>query len=174
MSIMIVDNFFDNFNEVKNLCKNTKLYNLKQFNKKFKSKENWPGKRSDVLKKTNPLLFNKFIKQLPNKFPLLLFTNKIFLDVCIHLRLKNDKEDWIHTDHKCGIHYTLLIYLGKTNLSSGTLFYQEEGDTPSMTVKYIENRAVLFDSSIRHKSLLNYGNSIKDGRLTLNCFITKI
>jgi len=174
MTVMVVDNFFNDFKNIKKLYKNIELYNLKKFNKKFKVKENWPGQRSDVLKKSSPLLFSKLIQQIPKKFPVPLFTKKVFVDSCIHLRLKKDKEDWIHTDHECGIHYTLLIYLSKTNLKSGTLLYPNKGNIPSMNVGYVENRAVLFDSSIRHKSLLNYGNSIEDGRLTLNCFITKL
>jgi Rps23 Pro-64 3,4-dihydroxylase Tpa1-like proline 4-hydroxylase len=40
-----------------------------------------------------------------------------------------------------------------------------------VSVKSIKNRCVFFDSRIRHGSILNYGNDINDGRLTINGFI---
>ena len=40
-----------------------------------------------------------------------------------------------------------------------------------VNVKYIQNRAVIFHSKRLHKSHLNFGKNINDGRLTLNSFI---
>ena len=87
----------------------------------------------------------------------------------VHLRLNNSEEDWIHTDDQW--QKTLIIYLSETNLKSGTCFYENNSNIPSTTINFIKNRALLYDGNIRHMSLLNYGNSIHNGRLTLNCFI---
>jgi len=87
----------------------------------------------------------------------------------VHLRLNEDNEnDWIHTDPN---YYTLMVYLSDTNLKSGTAIYPENGDEPSTVVGFVQNRALLFRSYQRHKSVNNYGSSLEDGRLTLNCFI---
>ena len=92
----------------------------------------------------------------------------------IHLRLANDNEkDFIHTDNASEESFlNMLIYLSETNLNSGTGFYKEGIEEPYLIVPFIKNTAVFFPGhKIRHKSLLNYGKNIRDGRLTLNGFI---
>ena len=168
---IIQDNFFSNFNNIKDSFKKIPLYDLKTYNKNISTKpENWPGKRSANIFKINPFLFNLIIKEMYEKFGQILPPN-IIMSSFVHLRLSEDEgKDWIHTDKTCG-DWSLLVYLSKTNLNSGTCLYEKENEKPSTTVNFVQNRAFLFDSSILHKSLHNHGDNIENGRLTLNCFI---
>lgn len=83
-----------------------------------------------------------------------------------HVRFENDRDDWIHTDKGT----TILIFLSETNLESGTTFY-DSNDNLTDDIGFIQNRAVMFNGSIRHMSKKNYGTSIENGRLTVNVFI---
>lgn len=169
MKAIIVDNFFDNFYNIEECFKKIPLYNLKQYNKKFPKIGTWPGYRSADLSIVNPFLYNLVVKEIFDKFKIDFFTSARFIEMksVMHLRTANSEEDWIHKDDS---QKTLLIYLSKTNLESGTCLYEED-NSPSTTVKFVQNRALLFDANVKHSSLLNYGNDINDGRLTINCFI---
>ena len=168
MKALIVENFFDNFKNIKDNFKSIPLYDLKTFNKKFSDEvQNWPGKRSDNLSIRNPFLFNLIVKEMYEKFGKILPPH-ITMSAYIHLRLSKDK-DWVHKDRNHDL--SLLVYLSETNLNSGTCLYEEDDGPPSTTINFVQNRALLFDSNVLHKSLHNHGNDIDNGRLTLNCFI---
>ena len=90
------------------------------------------------------------------------------MSVNTHLRLGKDEEpDYIHTDPD---DYTMIVFLSKTNLKSGLNIY-DENKQETQNIKFVQNRAVIFDSKQYHRSSLNYGDNINNGRLTLNCFI---
>mgnify|MGYP003136386318 CR=1 FL=1 len=165
------DNFFDNFEIIKEQFKKIKLYNLKDYKKLFDQESNWPGFRSDDLYKIEPFLFNLIIKEIFDKFNNQI--NRPFkIKSYVHLRLdKDNSKDFIHTDDT---HFdlTMLVFLSENNLSSGTGLYKTtKSKNPFKSYKFKQNRAVLFDSSIPHKSLNNFGQSIENGRLTLNSFL---
>jgi hypothetical protein len=168
MNTIIVDNFFDNFNNIKDLFKNFQLFNKDEFSKKFGT-QTWPGFRSADLWTENPILFNLIIKEIFSKFGNQPFQNKrLSMKSHIHLRLKEDNEkDWIHKDNNFA---TLMVFLSDTNLGSGTCLYDENKNL-THTINFVQNRALLFNSKIYHKSLNNYGDNLQNGRLTLNCFI---
>ena len=89
----------------------------------------------------------------------------------MHLRLSEDfKNDFIHKDL---VEYTLMIYLSETNLSSGTKLY-DDNECCTQTINFVQNRAVIFPGCVNHKSMLNYGDNIDNGRLTLNVFLNSI
>jgi hypothetical protein len=166
MKLQVVDNFFDNFNLIEKEFKKIKLYSLEQFNKNFKNNSNWPGFRSAPLYEDNPFLFNLFLKEFKIKFN---WSLPIYIDFYMHLRLyEHQKEDWVHKDSS---DLGLIIYLNN-NLDSGTNFYLDNQEKPDMSIKMVKNRCILFDSKINHKSSLNFGKDINDGRLTLNGFIS--
>ena len=75
--------------------------------------------------------------------------------------------DFIHTDAS---HLTMIVFLGKTNLDSGLNLYDNHNQE-IVHIKYVQNRAVIFHSRRFHKSHLNFGDNIDNGRLTLNCFL---
>jgi hypothetical protein len=176
MKTIIVDNFFDNFNLIENEFKKIKLYTREEFNNLHESitgtKETWPGYRSWLLSEVNPFLFNLFLKEFDIKFDNF-FNGKLFkAKTHIHLRLKEDEEkDWIHTDDPA--HYSFLVYLSKTNLDSGTQLFNEKNELIT-DIKFVQNRAVLFDSKYNHRSKGNHGTDIHNGRLTFNAFFNII
>lgn len=178
MDAIIINNFFDNFVNIKNEFKKIPLLTLDEMNKKHWAKdrrpENWPGKRSENLADTNPFLFNLIHKELISKTNLFNNTD-MNMHACVHLRLDKDNQnnnskegDFIHSD-PCD--YTLMVYLSDTNLKSGTALYPPKGDVPDVMTNFVQNRAFLFKGFIRHMAIHNHGDSIENGRLTLNCFI---
>tara|TARA_R100001530_G_scaffold136319_1_gene116407 strand:- start:110 stop:625 length:516 start_codon:yes stop_codon:yes gene_type:complete len=169
MNAIVVDNFFNNYNNIKDYFKKIPLYDLEAYNKKFKQKQTWPGQRSPDILKYNPCLYNLILKEFFDKFNI--GVNHILMDAFIHLRLEKDEiHDWIHQDSARGHTHTLMVYLSETNLNSGTILYNDEHQ-PTTTVNFVQNRAFLFKSELWHSSLNNHGNNIEDGRLTLNCFL---
>ena len=167
--IVVIDNFFDNFDVIKDHFR--KIPFFKRENYKLGPDEkmgNWPGFRTRPLIESEPFLFNLFLKHYYEKIG---YTPEFNVSADLHVRLTEDEsKDWIHDDYAVA-DFSLLVYLSETNLNSGTCFYENNSDIPSTTVNFIQNRALLYDGNIRHMSLLNYGNSIHNGRLTLNCFI---
>ena len=171
MEVIIKENFFYNFNNIKNEFKKIKRYKSREFNKKFNENQDWPGERSQDLFKNNPFLFNLIVKELYEKFNNILQNKRINLLCYTHLRLdKDNSKDFIHCDGKHDL--SLLVYLSDTNLESGTALHGYlEQDPQTMAIGFVQNRALMFDSKIYHKSMLNYGSNTDHGRLTLNCFI---
>jgi hypothetical protein len=170
MKHIIVDNFFDNFNYIENSFKEIKMYDKKEYISKFKAnEENWPGKRSYVLNSENAFLFNLFIKEFDIKFSNPFNGIPTNIKSHIHLRTKKDEiEDFIHRDIS-SCNYTCLIFLSKTNLNSGTNIYSENKEIIT-SIKFVQNRAILFDSNYLHSAFGHYGDDVNDGRLTLNAF----
>ena len=168
--IIVVDNFFDNFNNIKDRFKEISLYSLDEFlklNKKEDREQGWPGKRSFDFYKAEPFLFNLILNEFHTKFDNFFNNKKFWCRSYAHLRLNEDNEkDFIHTDP---VDYSLLIYVSETNLNSGTCFYDDNNNV-TQTVNFIQNRAVLFPGHIKHCALNTYGINIDDGRLTLNAF----
>tara|TARA_R110000803_G_C11887133_1_gene310493 strand:+ start:350 stop:859 length:510 start_codon:yes stop_codon:yes gene_type:complete len=166
MKLQVIDNFFDNYSRIEPEFKKIKLYNLKDFNDEFKDNQEWPGFRSEAIHQGNPFLFELFLKEFKQKFEMHM---PFAVDLYLHLRLGQDQvKDWIHKDLACQL--GMIIYL-TDNLESGTNFYKDNSEVPNTTVNMVKNRAILFDSQTDHKSMLNFGNSLDDGRLTLNGFV---
>ena len=169
--LIILDNFFQNLEDLLSYFKKIPLFSQNEFNKKFKRNDTWPGFRSAELQfSETPLtiLLNKIIveKQIP-------LPERYRFKYGLHLRLASDeKKDFIHTDDSYGCFKTCIIYLSKTNFNSGTKLYLNGEDESSLfaDIKFIQNTACIFNASIPHKSGLNFGSSIEDGRLTLNLF----
>lgn len=168
-NINVCFDFLPFVEDIYKLCKNNiQLLTLKDHPQYQNTKSTWPGLRSLEISESEPFLFLHIIdvaKQKLNFKPSLYAEIKCY----IHLRLEqNDSEDWVHKDG-CD---TLLIYLSETNLSSGTSFYSEEKEEIAK-VSFLQNTAIFFDGNINHKSLSNYGNSLDNGRMTINIFCYK-
>ena len=168
---IVIDNFFDNFQLLEQQFKKIPLFSLDKHTELPKGTK-WPGKRSTSLLESNPFLWQLIVKEIMGKSQ----NQRLIYDTWtmianLHLRLKEDNEkDWIHTDPD---DLTMIVFLAKTNLNSGlSLYNKDKQETTS--IKFVQNRAVIFDGRNLHKSSLNYGDSIENGRLTLNCFINFI
>tara|TARA_B100000073_G_C23659013_1_gene543739 strand:- start:56 stop:580 length:525 start_codon:yes stop_codon:yes gene_type:complete len=168
---IIIDNFFDNFELLEQQFKKIPLFSLDEHKEVTKS-ASWPGKRSLSLLESNTFLWQLIVKEIMSKSQndkLIYHTWRMVASV--HLRLKEDNEkDWIHTDPD---DLTMIVFLGKTNLNSGLSLYNIDKEETT-SIKYVQNRAVIFDGRNLHKSSLNFGDNIENGRLTLNCFINFI
>jgi hypothetical protein len=164
--VIVVENYFDHFNLILPEIKKTKLYTQKEFNKKYTSQiQTWPGKRSGDLYQESPILLAYALSYF-NKFNINVNDVKIFS--YIHLRGQDQQtKDWIHKDD-CS--YSMLVYLNNTNLNSGTYLYDESNNIIA-DVKYVQNRAVLYNGSYNHMGYGHFGDSPENGRLTLNFFI---
>ena len=163
------ENFFTNLDYILPELYKIKLYTKEEFNKKF-DKQQWPGLRSEPLPDYHPILTSYILDNLKN---LPIFSNTKFrLGMYLHLRLpEDDPKDWIHKDE--GEDFAGLIYLNKTNLSSGTLIYDDEKNIIN-DMKYVKNRFICYNGSYNHKGYGYFGDSVKNGRLTLNLFMKKV
>ena len=170
--IISYDSFFDNFDELKGCFKTIPLYTAKDLSEKFnRINETWPGTRSRWLNETDETksLYFLFIKEFNHKLGHVFSDKRIQLNLSIHLRLDEDEQkDWIHTDDDTA-DYSMIVNLSDTNLNSGTSFY-DNNNNEVLTTKFIQNRAVIFKSDIRHRAKGNHGTNIDNGRLTMNAF----
>ena len=167
MNTIIVDNFFDNFENIEQSFKNIKRYSCEEYTPLFGDNGKWPGFRSQDIFYTDRFLFNLVLKEMNQKINHNL--KKIWMSCHTHLRLNENKEP-IENIHKDPCYATLMVFLSKTNLKSGTCLF-DENQNLTTTVNFVQNRAVIFKSDTFHSSLYNHGESIEDGRLTLNAFI---
>ena len=167
------EHFFSDIDLILPEIKKIKLYNQEEHNLITKQNSTWPGYRSMPLIKTNPILWQYVNELLFNKKIIAKGGWKIFS--CIHLRLKKNKiEDWIHKDEADGQYdSTCLIYLSDTNLESGTRLYDDNKNLIN-DIKFVKNRAIIFSGNYNHMGYGHYGDSIDNGRLTLNIFLKKI
>jgi hypothetical protein len=173
--LIIVDNFFSNIDYLLPYLKNIPLYSQDEFNKKFKDVQTWPGFRSeDLVLSERPLtiLIKNTIENLKIPMP-----KQYGMKAFLHLRLEsNEKEDWIHTDDAYNCFKTCIVYLSETNFNSGTKFFLDKNnkDTLFSDIKLIKNYACIFNSNVPHRSGLNFGSDINNGRLTLNLFFYNV
>tara|TARA_R100001460_G_C3497176_1_gene169960 strand:+ start:234 stop:746 length:513 start_codon:yes stop_codon:yes gene_type:complete len=169
MNLIQEDNFFPELDYLLPQIKHTKLYTQEETRKILKTDNvNWPGKRSLPLNEVNPIL-HEFIKCLINEKNLLERGNWRIASF-LHLRLEGDNEkDWIHTDED---DLAALIYLSNTNLNSGTNLY-DKNDNLINDIKFVKNRFVMYTGSTRHMGYGHHGNSIDNGRLTINLFLNR-
>jgi len=170
---IVIDNFFEDINEIYNYVKTLETFNSKNYPNDPKvntAKIDWPGYRSNQLAGEDLWLTNKFGNAF-RKHLTGLITGQFQLHMFSHLRLDEHNEaDFIHNDSP---HiYSMLVYLSPTNLNSGTNLYNEN-DEMITSFKFVQNRAVLFSSSYKHKAINNHGTDVNDGRLTLNIFMDK-
>ena len=162
--LQVVDNFFDDLDFILQQANKQNYFTSEQLSYNIGSFQNWPGLRTAnlILNPTlydylNNIIYKKFTIDIkPKEFPL-----------SFHKRgFQDQSKDWIHKDPS---EYAFIAYLSETNLNSGTAFFDEKNNK-SLTVNFVQNRALLFKGSMKHRSLLNYGEG-KDIRLTLNGFI---
>ena len=186
--VMVVDNFFGNFNIIKDEFKKIPRFTAEkhpELDGISKVEQYWPGERSEDLKFSNKFLTSLFLNEFSTKFARF-FPERYDFKIYTHLRLEKDNvKDFVHRDSP-DAHYSMLVYLSETNLNSGTNLYEpffpgaEQTDGPgtaphteeNMTnqIKFVQNRALMFDSFLPHRSIGCYGDNEDNGRLTLNIF----
>jgi hypothetical protein len=162
--LLMIDDFLPHLKEYLSEIYKIPLYEIGEYNKKFNSNSNFPGKRSNTLLVDNKFLFFLILQNL-NK---VCFLKRYVLDLHLHLRREQDLlKDWVHKDQE---DYAFLIYLNETNLNSGTYLYDENNNIIS-DIKYVQNRFVIYNGSYNHMGYGHFGNSPENGRLTINGFL---
>lgn len=165
-SVVVVDNFFNDFSMFCESVKEIPVYEHSEHPEEMRANERWPGKRSSNLVLSNPILTALFLETLRNKVGVNMSFN---MSLYTHLRTKNtDAVDFCHQDD---CYVSGLVYLSKTNLDSGTKFFDCDGGEAITTVNFVQNRAVFFKGNIWHRTFGAHGKNIDDGRLTLNSFV---
>lgn len=162
---------FYNIQEIYNFCKTLPFYNLEQYRQKFpnlQGKETiWPGYRTEEFKTICPIFYHFILEKLiESKIDIKQYRD---ISTTCHLRLESDNEgEYIHTDPSD----TALVYLSPTNFSSGTNFYDDRRNLVTHCA-FLQNTMTNFSQGILHSSVNNYGNSIENGRMTINIFMMK-
>jgi len=168
MKLIQEENFFTNLNFILPEIKKIKLYSSEEFEKLENQKSYWPGLRSRFLGTTNPI-FHEYITSLIHQKKLL--DHGVWqIGSFIHLRLEEDNpKDWIHKDPD---DLAALIYISETNLNSGTYLFDDNKNLIN-DIKFVSNRFIMYDGNYNHKGYGHHGDSIENGRLTINLFINK-
>ena len=171
--VIVIDNFFTSIDDFYMLASGEHYLTHTQFSKAMGYEEHpWPGRRTLPLHKTNPLIMQMFNDHFGKKIAPILNDDCFYkMYHYLHLRLQDDNDkDYPHYDAQ---DYTLLIYLSKTNLNSGTVLL-DDNDNVIFDCKFVQNRAFLFSKNYKHMAVNNHGDSIENGRLTMNVFIDKV
>ena len=169
MRTMVVDDFFNNFSAFKDEFKKITRYRADQHSEVDDNA--WRGERSEDLTYSNKFLASLFINEFNSKFNNFLPDSYAF-KLYTHLYLKKDEKMIIHKDssHPTYAAYSMLVYLSDTNLESGTALYGPTEKDLITDIKFVQNRAVIYDSNYLHAAISNYGDNEDNGRLTLNTF----
>lgn len=163
-------NFFDPLyvDSIYNECKKLKFYSLEEYEQKFGSIGTWPGQRTEPFIRSNPIFYSYLASILKNHD--IYFENYREAFAACHIRYAEDeKKDFIHKDDAD----TVIIYLSRTNLESGTKFYADDLKSEISCSRFVQNSAVFFKQGMAHGSFGNHGNNIDNVRMTINIFLHK-
>jgi len=161
---IVVDNFFDNVDDIISLSKKLKYY-------KASESDNWPGLRTKSLHDTHYNLFNSVIIKILNYY----YPNKKLHYSNSHVvfsRLKygDEGKTRFHLDDDTKI--AAVIYLSEGNIEGGTTIFEND-NKKQIIVGNTFNSMIAYDGNKLHgyTSLLPFKNK---ERLTLNVFIGDI
>lgn len=170
--VNLYDNFFDEITlrTLERKLKKIEFYDCPSHKQKFKSENNWPGLRSAELIEYHKDISDIILQRLGKQYPF--NSSKEFSGTLFaHYRFDRNKEsDWIHQDP---VDTGVIIYMSETNLTSGTNFYEnidDDKEDNSLSVKYVKNRAMIFNGNKPHAPFGSFGTNIENGRLTINGF----
>ena len=159
--IQLVENFFDDIDLILKIAAQQEYHPVDESNFRTGSCATWPGVRTLCLD-LKPDINNLIKHYAEKKFNLYNSDGAFFF----HKKGVKDKhKDWKHKDP---VKQSLIVYLSKTNIHSGTVFYNNDGDVIT-DIGFVQNRAICFNGQIPHQSKLNYGED-DEMRLTLNGF----
>ena len=162
---IVVDNFFDNVDEIIKLSKKFKYFPPTKNDK-------WIGLRTESLHINNYELFNSVIlKILKCYFP---YTHTTYGNsfVYFHKLMPGCKEtegrNHYHVDHD--VHLAGIVYLSNGNMKNGTTIFNKNKEK-QIIISNDLNTLVCYEGSKYHgPTILN----VDEERLTMNIFIEKI
>lgn len=161
--IFIKDNFFSDLNEIKKILQKIPVYSDKDWERKTNKKIHWQGNRSDDFG-----VFHKDVYEIIKNNIEATFEKKFKINwMCLHERKDermNPHQDTDGHDTNC------LIYIsGLEGVQNGTGFYNN--NELSVSVGFVENRAILFPSNHLHSCLQAIYPDNSSSRVTINCFM---
>lgn len=169
--IFVKDNFFDEktFDLVNKEIRKLEFFD-KEHDPHVLKDAVYPGYRTADLVTEHVLLDNFIIRQIEQSGSP--FVNGTWEQhQYAYMRLgKDEAGEYRHQDP---YDWAYVIYMSKTNLNSGTKLYEsldETKDDEVANVRFVQNRVVMFNSDIPHRSWGNHGKDFTDGRLTINGF----
>lgn len=179
--LIIIDNVFENPDEIVSLSKKQKYYykdnhpSLELPEAKLNNyKLHYAGIRTEPLNFINQDLFLNLNKQILNKVFSRCFTEKVsykyLSQIFFHLITKDDvKNSSLHIDPH--VKYAGVVYLNKNpNKNLGTILKKDNGE--EMTVENKYNRLVFYNANILHGPQLEFEN--QESRLTAVLFYKEI
>ena len=176
---IIIDNVFDNTNELVEYAKQQTYYSLADHPLDKNSKTTWAGKRTDLLNIINPELVTKLSNEIGNKVlqqsisdSVTNWDYRLMIDMYFHYLSSSDvySKTWLHRDS--GKLLSGVVYLDNNpNANSGTIVFK---GNEKIVVPNEFNKLVLYRSDYTHTPEGGYGHSQDDGRLTLTFFIKQL
>ena len=176
---IVIDNVFDNANELVECAKQQTYYSLADHPLDKNSKTTWAGKRTDLLNTINPELATKLSSAIGNKVMRQCIANsvtnwdyRLMIDMYFHYLSSSDvySKNWLHKDS--GKLLSGVVYLDENpNVHSGTIVFR--GDE-KIAVSNEFNKLVMYRSDYTHTPESGYGHNQNDGRLTLTFFIKQL
>ena len=178
MKTIVIDDFFKDYDRMLELAYKQKYYKREEHPEQREREAKWPGFRTDWLRKTDEGLYWSIVYQIqdhfdiqnniPTQFAHVFRKRDYQINAYYHYKTEaTEKDDGVHVDAG---DYSLIVYMGPTNLKSGTVIV-DDYDNPITDVKFVSNRAIMFDSQYRHKGYGAFGDSLQNGRLTLNAML---
>ena len=173
---IIVDDVFDNPDEIVEFAKRQKYYSKEEH--KYGEKSYFAGLRSDALNEIdeelyhniNNQIFTKCIeKHYPKEFNKIVYGFGFQTSTFFHILYENDQltPKWWHKDSNCI--WAGVIYLNKNpSPNSGTLVNRNNKE---IVVENSYNKLVIYSPTYEHTSQGGFGTNIDDGRLTLTFFV---
>jgi len=176
--IFVIENIFEDPDKIVNFAKKQQFYIRENHPTEKDSIARWEGTRSMPIR----ILDNDFFLQVTNHIinktlnyefqarGVNLMKWRFSGDSYFHLAL-DGITGTTHSDHTL---YAGVIYLNPNPKKDyGTIFYNEDGEIIK-TVTNEFNKLIFYNGSIPHQPVGGFGNSLDNGRLTLNLFFQAI
>jgi hypothetical protein len=176
--IIIVDNVFKNPDSLINLAKEQAFYTSLN-HPEFENGAKWEGSRSSDLVSQNKEKFLPFFNELLTRTLETTFVSlhsnvkkHWYFRSYFHLLTEENifSKDWIHTDQD--VSYAGIVYLSKDlDNTSGTTIFKNKKE---IYIEDVFNRLVMYRADYEHSAKSGFGQSVHNGRLTLNFFVKQI
>lgn len=184
---IIIDDVFENPDEVINFSRNISYYSKEKENlegitiKDMRqgpgfSGSKWRGFRSDFLHEIDQSFFQKYTNQIFQKiFSDFDNTGLSFnYEIATHMHFAPSRitysDSWWHTDPGCL--FAGVVYLTKNPESdSGTILKLDDRE---VVLENVFNRLVVYRSNILHRPQKCFGTNVENSRLTFTLFVLKL
>jgi|TARA_R100001460_G_scaffold85919_1_gene127244 hypothetical protein len=161
--IIVKDNFFSDLDEIKKILQKVPVYSNEDWERSTNKKIYWQGNRSNDFGTSHKDIYDMIKKNIEVTFKKKFKINSM----CLHERKDERMNPHLDTD---GHDTNCLIYIsGVQGIQNGTGFYNN--DELSVSVGFMENRAILFPSNHLHSCLQAIYSKKSSFRVTVNCFM---